>query len=299
MIKPQSSSNNFILQLIEPQLIRMDLQTQTRIEIDQEVVQEYTEAMENGAKFPPIIVFFDTETQDYILADGFHRLLAHLKTKPNDRIQIEQHLGTVKDALWFAAGANKTHGLQRSGEDKRNAIRIALLHPNGFGMSDRRVAAYIGVTGKTVAAIRKTMEEASEIPKPIYRLGIDGRKYRTGVYVRTPENERFCSNCGNYDNSCCMIDGELHLSTNPGCPDFEDEYKEPDRVEGRPVTCKYRRKHPSEVVHRVSRRHKGDYIRVPLDKTNPDRAACEIRMFLGDNYLAALVKAGAEILRED
>ena len=111
-----------IPQRIDPHLIRMDLDTQAREKTCENTVQEYAEAMENGVTFPPVAVFFDTDTQEYILADGFHRLLAHLRTKPNDQIAIDQYLGNIKDALRYAVCANKSHGLKRTYGDKRRAI---------------------------------------------------------------------------------------------------------------------------------------------------------------------------------
>ena len=165
--------------LVDPHAIRMDLNTQARKATDGETVQEYAEAMEHGAIFPPCIVFFDVETQQYIMADGFHRLLAHLQAKPNEQIQIEQYFGTAEDARWFAICANKTHGLKRSNEDKRNAVTQALLHPNGAGMSDSMIAEHVGVVQTTVLRIRKSLETEGRLMQRISRIGKDGRTINT------------------------------------------------------------------------------------------------------------------------
>ena len=53
----------------------MDLETQARERTCEETVREYAEQMESGIMFPPVAGFFDVDTQEYILADGFHRLL--------------------------------------------------------------------------------------------------------------------------------------------------------------------------------------------------------------------------------
>ena len=51
--------------------IRLDGETQARVALDSTQVAEYAEAMRDGDKFPPIVVFHDGS--DYWLADGFHR----------------------------------------------------------------------------------------------------------------------------------------------------------------------------------------------------------------------------------
>ncbi|MDR9404901.1 MAG: hypothetical protein RI580_15850 [Halothece sp. Uz-M2-17] len=51
--------------------LRLDGGTQPRIELNPEVIAEYTELLRNDIKFPPITVYFDGV--NYWLADGFHR----------------------------------------------------------------------------------------------------------------------------------------------------------------------------------------------------------------------------------
>ena len=284
-----------ISQTVDPRSIRIDLGTQTRKEHNEATVQEYAELMENGVTFPPCAVFFDVGRQEYIMADGFHRLFAHLEAKPNDAIVVDQYLGSVEDARWFAIGANKTHGLKRSNEDKRNAVKMALFHENGVDKSNSSIAEHVGVHEKTVRNIRQELELASEIPASKTRTGADGRTYHINNIGKTTETVCHCNDCGKYDFSCCMVDGELHDTAELACKDFSFPVPEPERIEG--VKCKAVKK-STEVAHRVSRRHKGEYVRVPLDKTNPDRAAVEIRMFLGENYLAALTQSAIKILKE-
>jgi hypothetical protein len=151
--------------LIDPKLIRVDLDTQSRVEINDDVVNEYTELMSAGTIFPPVIVFDDAATEQFFLVDGFHRLAAHLKFKPNEAIAADVKHGDLADARWASIGANKTHGLRRTNEDKRNAIKQALRHPKGVNLSNIKIAEHVGVNDKTVASIRREMELSSEIPK--------------------------------------------------------------------------------------------------------------------------------------
>jgi uncharacterized ParB-like nuclease family protein len=57
---------------------------------------EYGEELEAGAKFPPVVVFYDGEK--YWLADGYHRLAAHA-TAGKETIAAEVHEGTKRDAI--------------------------------------------------------------------------------------------------------------------------------------------------------------------------------------------------------
>jgi len=115
--------------------IRIDGGTQPRVQLDGAKVKEYSEAiLHQGAKFPPIDVFFDGA--HYWLADGFHRLFAHRMLAGNESVvnllaQLDQdiqriaatvHRGSQRDAVLFSVGANALHGLPRKNEDKRQAV---------------------------------------------------------------------------------------------------------------------------------------------------------------------------------
>ncbi|MDR1384648.1 MAG: hypothetical protein LBJ67_12520 [Planctomycetaceae bacterium] len=149
--------------LIDPKLIRTDLETQSRIALNEEIVKEYAEAMEAGTVFPAILVFYDEPHDQFILAEGFHRLAAHNKVKPNEMILAEQRLGTIDDARWASIGANQSHGLRRTNADKRNAVKQALLHPKGENLSDRQIGQHVGVHHDTVGKIRHELESTGEI----------------------------------------------------------------------------------------------------------------------------------------
>lgn len=62
---------------LELSLIRTDGGTQPRAGLNPELIDEYAKAMTEGAKFPPVTVFYDQIS--YWLADGFHRLEAAKK----------------------------------------------------------------------------------------------------------------------------------------------------------------------------------------------------------------------------
>ena len=103
--------------------IRIDGGTQSRVEINNDVVSEYAEALKNGASFPQLIVFFDGV--DYWLVDGFHRYHAH-KLACIDSADCAVHDGSLREAQLFSVGVNDTHGLRRSNGDKKKSIELLL-----------------------------------------------------------------------------------------------------------------------------------------------------------------------------
>ena len=103
---------------------------QIRCAIDKEVVADYAEAMKDGAKFPPIIVFKENrkpkktkKVPDLYLADGFHRVGAVQKLGLEE-IEAEVREGGFNEALKFALHANAVHGLRRTNADKWHALEV-------------------------------------------------------------------------------------------------------------------------------------------------------------------------------
>lgn len=141
---------------------------------DPDALDRYTEDILNGDTFPPVVVFYNGRA--YWLTDGFHRHEAHnLADRTTIRCLVYQ--GTREDAAWYAAQANRKNGVSRKRADARRAIRIALkARPN---LADSAVAQHVGVSDKTVAAVRREMEATSEIPKLTARVGLDGRTQET------------------------------------------------------------------------------------------------------------------------
>jgi len=134
--------------------IRTDGGTQPRAVIDDAVVQEYAEAMREGAKFPPVVVFNDG--YDYWLADGFHRVAA-AKVARFTEIDADEREGLRRDAVLYAMGANANHGVRRTNADKRRAVTTLLKDPEWMQWSDREIARRCAVDHKTVAALREQL----------------------------------------------------------------------------------------------------------------------------------------------
>jgi hypothetical protein len=132
--------------------IRIDGGTQSRVQINTEIVADYAEAIRVGIDFPPVVVFHDGA--DYWLADGFHRYHAH-RSAEKASIQADVQPGSLEDAQLYATGANGSHGLYRSNADKRKAVTMTLAIPRCADWSDRKIAEHCKVSVPFVSAIRR------------------------------------------------------------------------------------------------------------------------------------------------
>lgn len=145
--------------------------TQIRARVDLETVDQYAEAMADGAQFPPVTVFDDGN--QFILADGFHRVMAAARNGFND-ILADVRKGTKLDALKFALGANAAHGLRRTNADKRRSVELALQEwPK---LSDREIAKICAVSNNFVGEVRSQLSSDDSSVSPTTRIGADGKE---------------------------------------------------------------------------------------------------------------------------
>lgn len=275
---------------IDPKRIRIDCDTQSRVELNEAIIVEYAEAMERGEEFPAILVFFNDEADEFVIADGFHRYHAHIRARPNDPILAEQRLGTIEDAQWASLAANQSHGLQRTNADKRKAITQALLHPKGVSLSNRQIAKHVGVDHKTVAVIRTENELSGEIPQIESRTVQRGdQTYQQSLRTKKSEPKAYCMHCINFSNQqTCTFDGSVQVPWTPACDEFEPIPPEPEPRVVPPVSHDYkiieppdRSKKPKGVGQYKPRNTLA--VDIPLD--NPQLAAAELRESLGEEYL--------------
>ena len=124
---------------------------QPRAKMDMAIVDEYTESLKNEASFPPITVF--KVGPKYLLVDGYHRLLA-LQGAGQDKVLADIREGTERDAILFSVGANATHGLRRTNDDKHRAVMVMLKDKEWSQWSNHKVADMCNVSDEFVRQIR-------------------------------------------------------------------------------------------------------------------------------------------------
>lgn len=107
--------------------VLFDSATQVRVEINNEVVGEYAEALAAGSSFPPVVLFADQvgPAAKYYIGDGWHRLLAY-QHNGDVTVPAVVHVGGRERAVKYALSANDRHGLKRTNADKRKAVEVAL-----------------------------------------------------------------------------------------------------------------------------------------------------------------------------
>jgi hypothetical protein len=115
---------------------------------------------------PPIVVHRATMR----VVDGMHRLRA-AKMRGDRKIAVEYFDGSVADAFLRAVHDNVVHGLPLSRADREAAARrIIRSHSE---LSDRAIAAVVGLSPPTVGAIRRRLTDSSF--QSNVRVGQDGR----------------------------------------------------------------------------------------------------------------------------
>lgn len=175
------------IQMMSIDAIRLDERCQPRMSINPEVIDEYAEAMTQGAEFPPLTVYRDGST--FWLADGFHRIAA-AKYAGKQHIVCDVQQGTIRDAILHAVGANANHGMRRTNADKRRAVETLLKDSEWSHWSDSEIARRCSVDHKTVARIRQSLGDSQVTDERTYtdRYG-NTRTMNTANIGRRPERE--------------------------------------------------------------------------------------------------------------
>jgi len=206
-----------VSECIKLDLIRTDAGTQVRVCLTDDVVADYAARMLEGDKFPPVAVFHDGTS--YILADGFHRVMAALHNNFKD-ILADVRKGSKLDALKFALGANRANGLRRTNADKRRSVVIALQ--NFANQSDRAIADMCGVNHEMVGSLR-----SDQVADSATRIGRDGKsqaaKKKKLSPVEMPEE-----NSGRFKVAASTTPPVVTHETSPGVPVVDEWGAEPE-----------------------------------------------------------------------
>ncbi len=143
--------------------IVIDHSIQSRVTMDMNVAQEFSDAMLRGAIFPPVDVFEIGGT--YLMADGFHRYEATKHAGKSDILCIV-HQGDRRDAVIFSAGCNQQFSVKRTPADIHKAICMLLEDNEWFHRNDAQIAHHVGCSGQTVWRIRAEFCKETEQEAP-------------------------------------------------------------------------------------------------------------------------------------
>lgn len=163
--------------------IRLDGGTQPRTGINEAIVAEYAEAIMRGDTLPPPVCFWDGVHR--YAADGFHRIHAH-RQAGSVEIEVEQRNGTLREAILFSVGTNAHHGLRRSDDDKRKAVRLVLEDAEWGQWTDRRIAEVTNTSPTFVGKVRASLKPA----EPAASVHVDTSKADASVHVDTKPEVR-------------------------------------------------------------------------------------------------------------
>lgn len=152
------------------ELVR-DPRAQMRAGLDEDRVAEYAERLD---ELPPVKAVYDGAS--YFLWDGFHTTAAHERAGRGE-VRAEVQPGDLRMAILLACGANAAHGLPRTNEDKRRAVKTMLEDEEWRGWTDNAIAKACGVSNHFVAKMKATWN----VPSQDLRRGLDGRTINTGA----------------------------------------------------------------------------------------------------------------------
>ena len=163
----------------------LDLSLQTRAGTDAETINNYAEAMSDGAQFPDVTVFTDGTT--HWLADGFHRVMA-LKQLGKGTVAADVRKGTSDDAVVFGGTANNKQGKRPTRADVQHFLEMVWERREAiFGGTPTggNLAEKCGVSRRTGEVFVK--EKLAEMPKMPVRPRAQNAHVPTRPTIRTED----------------------------------------------------------------------------------------------------------------
>lgn len=146
--------------------LTLDKRCQLRAEIRRTTVDDYRDLLEEemeAAKkeerepvwpFPPLDIFWRAGSA-HLVADGWHRKMGADEAKWSEPIPCIVHDGGIREAILFAAGANASHGVRRSNEDKRRAVLTLLKDREWRKWASNEIARRCNVSAGLVEIVRQ------------------------------------------------------------------------------------------------------------------------------------------------
>lgn len=141
--------------------IKLDPKLMMRVELNQDIIDEYAQSMLDGDKFPPVIIFNDGDNN--YLVEGFKRYYAN-KKNGLEIIDADVRMGTYDDAFDYALTvANRIHGERYTQKDKRYQLNMALDMPRYAAKSDRELSRILKVSHTFVSNSRKVTGQQPDV----------------------------------------------------------------------------------------------------------------------------------------
>lgn len=158
--------------------ITLDPELQSRETLNQETIDDYSEKIREGVKFPALKIY--RVGSRYYLVDGWHRYFAYKKAGIAD-VEVVIVDGTKRDALLESTGVNKDHGMPPNRADKRRAV-LKLLDDMEWSLwSNREIGLQTGVSHHTVMSIRTSIGK----PQPeIVKFEKNGKEFQQIIKVK-------------------------------------------------------------------------------------------------------------------
>ena len=172
---------------------------------------------------PPIVVHRATMR----VVDGMHRLRA-AKMRGDREIAVEYFDGSIADAFLRAVYNNVVHGLPLSRADREAAARRIIR--SHIDLSDRAIAAVVGLSPPTIGAIRKRTTDSGFQSNA--RIGQDGRTRPLNVVEGRLRASRIIAEHPGASLRAVARDAKISLST------AQDVRKRMERGED-PVPAKF------------------------------------------------------------
>ena len=137
--------------------LTLDLDYQKRLMgVLPDVVDEYSDAMKDGAKFPPVTVFLTGD--GYLLVDGFHRVEA-AKAIGETSINTVLKTGTTQEAYDYARfTANRTNGMRLNRSDLQAIVLELITDPKYAKKPSTQLAEIANVSHTTIQRARKALD---------------------------------------------------------------------------------------------------------------------------------------------
>lgn len=139
--------------------LHLSARVRCRESLPAEAISRYSEALQNGAEFPPLTVCHDGAL--YYVSDGFLRAEAY-KRVGRSHVLCEIRPGSLREARMAAAAANARHGEPRSLADRRLAVLRCLEDEEASGWTDAQIAQHVSVSTGLVAGVRRLVAEGNE-----------------------------------------------------------------------------------------------------------------------------------------